>query len=192
MPGVKLHLESWHHYFLGKKDPRGATGGGHLFVMILKERAPLVYAFILREFDTEEDWTKHDPRLNPILEEWRSRRLKATSKKRRPSCRELAAFIIERAFAGAWEVWGIRPPHSAAQLNSFFRRYVHGHRGALQDFKRALKAGPPWPSHHVGHELRCFLGAPGGAAHRYGLLAPKPLDRPLKLHVVRLDDSTEE
>ncbi len=184
-PRISFRKARWHHYILGKREPRGRTGRAYLFATILKERAPLVYAFVKNEL--EKDRAARDPRLAPIIQEWRAKRLNPQSQKRLPSRRELAAFIIERAFEGAWEVWGVRPPHSSAQLNSFFRRYIHGHPKAILGFRRALEMAP-WEMHHVGYEMKWFLGAPGEAARHYNLLSPGPLDSPLTIPVLRLED----
>lgn len=110
--------------------------------------------------------------MQEIIEEWK--REEDPPAKRTPSARVLTAYIIERAMAGAWEVWGVKPPHSQAEHDSFFRRYVHGHAGALRAFRAALHEPTPWDRHHVGHELKWFLGEPGGAARHYGFLQRNP------------------
>jgi hypothetical protein len=89
----------------------------------------------------------------------------------RPSAREVAAFVIERAMDGAWGVWGLKPPHTAGEADSFWRRYVLGHRGALRDYRRIFRAPRPWPPDHIGHDLlKDFFGSRGQAAHSYNLL----------------------
>jgi len=166
-------LKKWHHVFLGKRAPRGQTGKTYRFTSFLKERVPLVYVFIVDELK-KKDESKQDRRLVKILKEW-----KREQARERPSARELTAYIIERAMRGAWEAWGLKPPYSAQEHDNFYRRYVHGHEGAIRTFRQALRMPKPWEYHHVGRELRWFLGPPGKAARHYNLLEPKSLDVPV-------------
>ncbi len=83
----------------------------------------------------------------------------------RPNVRELTAYVIERAMAGAWETWGLNPPSS--DVDSFFRRYIHGHPGAIRPIREALHWPQPWDRHHVGHQIKWFLGERGEAARHY-------------------------
>lgn len=80
--------------------------------------------------------------------------------------------------AGAWDVWGLKPPYSEGEHDSFYRRYVHGHPSAVRVFRSVLRQPQPWHRHHVGHEIKWFLGKPGKAARHYRLLKPKPMRIP--------------
>jgi hypothetical protein len=144
--------------------PRGKTGSAHAFTAVLKEVAPFVYAFISAELRNPEP--KRHAGLKRVIAEWKH----ASGLRGRPPSRELAAFSIERALRGAWKVWGIKPPFSEGEADSFWRRYVLGHRGALRDFQKALREPQPWPREHRGHWLKYFFGSPGMAATEFNLL----------------------
>ena len=62
---------------------------------------------------------------------------------------------------GAWKVWGIKPPFTNGDAGSFMRRYVHGHPGALRDFREILQEPQPWPTYHRGHWLKYSSGPEG-------------------------------
>jgi hypothetical protein len=166
--GEKVRVvEGWSKWapFVGKA-PRGKTGHAWDFTSFLKERVPLVYAFTVDELGRSV--ITRNPALQEIIEKWR--REEDPPARRTPSARVLTAYIVERAMAEAWEVWGVKRPYSQADHDAFFRRYVHGHPGALHTFRTALRQPTPWDRHHVGHELKWFLGKPGEAARHYGFL----------------------
>jgi len=166
-PGPKLQQ------YLSKHLPRGKAEFVWPVTCILKERVPLVYVFIVDELKKRKE-SKQDRRLVKILKEWRKEQARVW-----PSARELTAYIIERAMHGVWEAWGLKPPYTAQEHDNFYRRYVHGHPGAIRTFREALRIPQPWDRHHVGRELRWFLGPPGKAARHYHLLDPKPLYGPV-------------
>ena len=165
-----------HQYIFGKRGPRGKTGAAWEFTTFLKERAPLVYVFIVRELRMSS--SERDLKLQKIINEWRQ-----DADRTRPNSRELTAYIIERAMTGAWKVWGIKPPYSEGDHDAFFRRYIHGHADAIKVFRSALRQPLPWHRHHVGHQIKWFLGKPGEAARHYKLL--KPTQRIPFLQVIR-------
>jgi len=150
--------------FTRTRQPRGKTGSLWLFTTILKERVPLIYAFVVDEL--KKPIANRSPDLQGIIGEvdW---------PRRIPSARELTAYIIERAMGSAWEAWGLKRPYSEGEHDSFFRRYVHGHPGAIRAFRKAIRLPQPWERHHIGHEIKCFLGNPGEAARQYNLLNPR-------------------
>jgi len=123
-----------------------------------------VYAFIVDEMKKREPKRHQGIRL--VISEWR----KVSGSHKRPPSRELAAFVLERAMKGAWEVWGVKPPYSEGEVDSFYRRYVQGHKRALRDFRKALKEPQPWPPNHRGHWLKYFFGPRGKAAREFDLL----------------------
>jgi hypothetical protein len=147
-----------------QKVPRGKTGSAYVFTKCLKEFAPFVYAFIVDELRKSE--ADRRPDLRRVIAEWR----KASGSHRRPEARGLSAFAIERALDGAWQIWGIRPPFSEGEVDSFWRRYVLGHQKALRDFRTALREPRPWTPEHRGHWLKYFFGAPGTVAREFKLL----------------------
>lgn len=156
-------------------QPRGKTGNVWLFTMILKERVPLIYAFVVDEL--KKPTTNRNPDLQRIIKEWRGVEWPRT----RPSARQLTAYIMERAMGHAWEAWGLKRPYTEGDHDAFFRRYIHGHPGAIQAYRKALRMPQPqnkeekalWKKHHIGHEIKCFLGRPGEAARKYNLLKPR-------------------
>jgi hypothetical protein len=145
--------------------PRGKTGKAHPLTTNLKENSPFVYAFVVEQF--RRPARQFDPMIQPILEEYRR---VAGTRRQRPSAREFTAFVMERAMDGAWKVWGIKPPFTEGDPDNFFRRYVHGHRHALRDYRKVLREPQPWPSHHRGHWLKHFFGCRGEAAREFNLL----------------------
>ncbi len=165
------YLKKPHRYIFGKHGPRGKTGSAWEFTNFLKERVPLVYLFIVGEL--KKSSSERDLELQKIINEWRQ-----DAGRTRPNSRELTAFVFERAMAGAWELWGIKPPYSVGDHDAFFRRYVHGHPDALRVLRSVLREPQPWHRHHVGHEIKWFLGEPGEAARHYELLKPKPIRIP--------------
>jgi hypothetical protein len=149
-----------------KPSPRGKTGKAFLFTSVLKERAPIVYALVVDHFKRPEKSRVQS--VEDIVKEYRQT---SGVRRGRPSAREVAAFVIERAMDGAWKVWGLKPPYSAGEADSFWRRYVLGHPGALRDYQKLLRAPMPWPPDHIGHDvLNDFFGPRGQAAHAYNLL----------------------
>ncbi len=166
-----------HHYF-GTRAPRGRTGIVWSLTEFLKERVPLVYVFCVEELRKSDQ--DRNPDLQRILQEWR----KEAAPRKRPPARELTAYVIERAMAGAWEVWRTKPPYSEGDHDVFYRHYVHGHPEAIKDFRAVLCQPKPWPQHHVGHELSWFLGKAGEAARHYNFLKLKPTTRVPVLRIV--------
>ncbi len=150
--------------FTRVRQPRGKTGDSWLLTMILKERVPLIYAFLVDEL--KKPIANRSPHLQRIIGEveW---------PRRIPSARELTAYVIERAMGNAWEAWGLKRPYSEGEHDSFFRRYVHGHPGAIRAFRKAIRMPQPWERNHIGHEINCFLDSPGEAARQYNLLKPR-------------------
>jgi hypothetical protein len=167
-------------YFLVRPQPRGPGAGSWEFTVILKERVPLVYVFVVEELKKVEN--ERNRALQRIINEWQG--TTGHSGKRPPSL-ELTAYIVERAFKGAWERWKIKPPFERSQCDSLFRRYVHGHPGAIRVFRAAIRQPKPWHRHHVGHELRWFLSTPGEASRHYRLLSDSP---PLCTAVLQIQD----
>lgn len=152
---------------LYRHAPRGKTGASWELTTFLKEFAPLVYVFLVNELKkSDRDWI---PNFRRIIEEWKQDATPRT----KPTARELTAYIIERAMDGAWEVWKLNRPYSKGEHDSFYRRYVHGHRGAIRAYREALHMSQPWPRNHVGHQIKFFLGNRGEAACHYGFLARK-------------------
>lgn len=149
---------------LVKPSPRGKTGRAFLFTSVLKELSPFVYAFIVDELRKPEP--KRHPGLRQVTAEWKQ----DSGSRRRPQSRELTAFVLERAMDGAWQIWGIKPPCSEGDADSFLRRYVHGHHRALRDYRKALQVPHPWPPFHVGNWLKYFFGRRGEAAREFKLL----------------------
>jgi len=146
-----------------KRPPRGKAADVYELTSFLKERAPLVYVFIVEEL--KKGTGAQNPQLQRIIAEWN----RDVAPYKRPTARELTAYVMERAMGGAWEAWGLKRPQS----DTFYRRYIHGHPGAIRDFRRALRQPRPWHRHHVGHEIKWFLGRPGEAARKYNLLKPR-------------------
>ena len=155
-------------YYPLKSKPRGKAAKVWELTTFLKERVPLVYAYIVNE--KEKMVAERNQQLQRIVEQLKQ----SVGQRKTRSRRRLTAYVIERAMEGAWEKWGLKPPYSAGNHDAFFRRYVHGHRGAIRDFRTALREPQPWHQHHVGHGLKSFFGAPGEAARHYGLMVPTP------------------
>jgi len=166
-----------HNYF-GTRAPRGRTGIVWSLTEFLKERVPLVYVFCVEELKKSDQ--NRNRGLQRILQEWR----KDAAPRKRPSTRELTAYIIERAMADAWEVWGIKPPYSEGDHDAFYRRYIHGHADAIKVFRSVLCQSKPWPEHHVGHEIKWFLGKPGKAARHYNFVKLSPTSRVPVLRII--------
>jgi hypothetical protein len=148
--------------------PRGKTGRPFVFASVLKEFSPFVYAFTVDQLRQPEK--DRDPMIRPILAEYERA---SGSGHRRPQAKEFAAFIIERAMKGAWEVWKIQPPYTGGDVDNFLRRYVHGQPGALRDYRKILRSPQPWPPEHRGHWLKYFFGPAGQAAREFRFLKPK-------------------
>jgi hypothetical protein len=148
--------------------PRGRTGRTYHFTVTLKELSPMVYAFVVEQLGRAQ--RDREPMVQPVIEEWRQA---SGSRRQRPASREFTAFVVERAMDGAWRVWGVEPPYSGGDVDSFYRRYVHGHRHALRDYGKALREPRPWPPFHRGHWLNYFFGARGEAAREFNLLTTK-------------------
>jgi hypothetical protein len=148
----------------GRRSPRGKTGRTTPLTSTLKELSPLVYAFLVVQLKKPE--RKRQRMLQPIIKEWRQ----ASGSQRRPSAREFTAFVIERAMGGAWQVWGVKPPFSQGEADSFLRRYVHGHEGALRDFRKVVAEKKRAPHGDVRDWLPKFFGPPGDAAREFNLL----------------------
>src|SRR5215470_17746829 len=145
-----------------KSPPRRTKGAAHPFVILLKEWSPMVYAFSTEELSHPREG--RDSGVNRLIDEWQI----FTGSKRQPSGRELAAYLIERAFEGAWQVWGISPP--TLDSDNFRRRYILGQREALQSYRKIVRESRPWPRDHRGNLLRdIFLAAKGEATERYDL-----------------------
>jgi hypothetical protein len=149
--------------FIGKL-PRGKTGAAYQFTTCLREFAPFVYAYVLDELKRPEPG-RHIS-FQKVSKEWQ----RASGSTRRPSARALASFAVERALDGAWQVWGIKPPFSGSEEDSFWRRYVLGHPKALPDYRRILREPKPWPPEHRGHWLKFFFGTRGEAAREFNFL----------------------
>jgi hypothetical protein len=145
--------------------PRGKTGKAFPLTTNLKENSPLVYAFVVEQFKRPHE--RRDPMISPILEEYQRQ---SGTRSRRPSARDFTAFVMERAFDGAWRVWGINPPYSEGDPDAFLRRYVRGRPSALRTYRKILKEPQPWPSHHRGNWLIHFFGRRGEAAREFNLL----------------------
>lgn len=154
--------------FLHQKQPRGKTAKAWWFTNLLKERAPLVYVFVVNELKRPRD--QKDERLQAIIDEGAAN----VDLPNPPSARELAAYLIERGFHGAWDAWGVEPTYRQGvdKARSFMRRYVHGHADAIKNFREALNQVKPWDRSHVGHDLKYFLKEPGAAAKFYNVLEP--------------------
>lgn len=150
---------------LVKPTPRGKTGKAFVFTSVLKELSPLVYAFIVDQLSRPE--RKRDPMVQPIIAEYRR---VSSLRHQRPSSREFGAFVIERAMNDAWPIWGIKPPYSEGEVDSFLRRYVHGHHRALRDYRKALQLPERGPQGHIGDWLKYFFGRRGEAAREFKLL----------------------
>ena len=148
--------------------PRGKTGRPFVFVSVLKELAPFVYAFTVDQL--KRPAKNRDPMVQPILAEYERA---SVSSRGRPQAKEFAAFVIERAMKGAWKVWKIQPPYTGGDVDNFLRRYVHGQPGALRDYRKTLQCPQPWPREHKGHWLKYFFGPPGQAARGFGFLTTK-------------------
>ena len=128
----------------------------------------MVYAFIVIQLGRpERAW---DPMIKSVVTEHKR---ESGSRRRRPPSLELTAFVIERALDGAWKIWGLKPPYTEADFDSFLRRYVRGHRNALRDYGKVLREPQPWPPNHRGHWLKDFFGARGQAAREFNLLRTK-------------------
>ena len=160
----KAPLERVVPALLGSAAPRGATGKALPFTQLLKERAPLVYAFIEAELGKRPG--DPDRRLAGIIGEW-----KRTSGGGRANASALTAFVVERAFGDAWGVWGVK----RLDQEGFLRRYVYGQAGALKTYRALLCDPQPWPRFHVGHDLDHFLGARGDAARAYNVTTRTPI-----------------
>ena len=160
-------------YYPLPSKPRGRAAGTWEFTTLLKERAPLVYVYVVDQLrlGTKE----RETRFQKIVDKWRQR----TGRMGRPLSKELTAYTIERAFEGAWEKWAITLPCRTDEVDSFYRRYVHGHPSAIKVFRKCLHEPKPWPRHHVGRELKWFLGKSGDAARHYGVLARTPTPIPI-------------
>jgi len=158
-----------------KRPPRGKAADLWPLTSFLKERVPLVYVFIVDELNKSD--RERNPDLQRIVEEWRevtSDHLKKSSARHKwPSARQLTPYVIERAMGDTWKTWELKRPYSQQEHDHFFRRYVHGHPKAIRDFREALRQPQPWHRHHVGHEIKWFLGRPGEAARKYNLLKPR-------------------
>src|SRR5215831_6112660 len=109
---VRLTISKQPPYFPLRPRPRGKTGRVFPFTAALKELCPFVYAFTVEELKNPD--SKRDPSIRKVIPEWR----KDSASHRRPQARELTAFVIERAFDGAWKVWGIKPPYSEGDADS--------------------------------------------------------------------------
>lgn len=156
----------------GKRLGRGKTGRAWRMTAFLKERAPLVYAFIVDELRKgRKSPKKLDRDLQQIIQEWKVQ----WEMRRKPWALEITAYVIERALGDAWEVWGLKRPYRPERLGTFFRRYVHGHPGAIRVYREALRMPKPWERGHVGHVVKAFLGPPGEVARRYDLLDTKQM-----------------
>ena len=163
-----------------KHVPRGHSANVWEFTNVLKERAPLIYVFVVEEL--KKNIKIRNPDLQKIIGEWKE----ISSFKRPPTARELTAYIIERAFEGAWENWGLKRPYSAQDHDNFFRRYVHGKPGIIKDYRRALRDPQPWHRHHVGHQIKWFLEKPGKAAKQYDVLKFHPFI--LSIMIIKEED----
>jgi hypothetical protein len=130
----------------------------------------MIYAFIVDQMRRpEREW---DAMITSVVKEYRKQ--SGFSRRRLPSL-EFSAFVIRRAFEGAWQVWKVKAPYTEADCDNFRRRYVYGHRGALRDFRKILREPQPWPPDHRGQWLKYFFGAPGDAAREFNLLTTEPL-----------------
>lgn len=150
------------------KAPRGATGKAVLFTSCLKEFSPAVYAYSVDQLALAEE--HRDPMFRTVLAEYQRMSLPSRV---RPPAKEFAAFVIQRALRGAWKIWHIQPPYTGGDVDTFWRRYVHGHPGALRDYRQILQCPRPWPPDHWGHVLKHFFGLPGEAAREFGFLTTK-------------------
>ena len=86
---ISGYLKSPHQYIFGKRGPRGKTGAAWEFTTFLKERAPLLYVFIVGEL--RKSSSERDPKLEKIIKEWRQ-----DAAQTRPNSRELTAYVFER------------------------------------------------------------------------------------------------
>lgn len=159
-------------YYFRSRKPRGKAARSYEFTELLKERVPFVYVFVVDQVRKAKE--EQNPAFQKIVAEWET----ATGLSK-PSARELTAYVIERAFEGAWDRWGIIPPFRSGECDSLYRRYVHGHPGAIKIFRKVLREPQPWQRHHVGHELKWFLSSSGEAARHYRLLEESPLLIPI-------------
>jgi hypothetical protein len=150
--------------FLYQNAPRGKTGATWSFTTFLKRISPLIYVFIVKEL--KKSLSERNPKLQRVIEEWEVNATRPT----RPTARELTAYVIERGMDGAWEIWEVKRPYSEAEPDSFYRRYIQGHAGAIRDFREALNMPQPWPDDHAGHAINWFLGGRGDAARNYQFL----------------------
>ncbi len=141
-----------------KRRPRGKAAGTFSFTNLLKERAPLVYVFVVGQLKQ----TSRHPGFQKIIEEWRQ----TTGSCKDPGSRAITAYILERALEGTWEKYSIKAPFSSGEHDSFYRRYVYGHPGAIKTFRHVLRQRP-WDRWSVALELRWFLGRPGDATRHY-------------------------
>ena len=138
---------------------RGKAAKAWDFICILKERAPLIYVFLVKELPKSPN--DQDTQLQRLLMEYR----KESPSHKKVSIRNVLAFIVERAFDGLWEKYDLTPPYSVGDHDAFYRRYVYGHQGAIQAYRRILDQPKPWPREHVGHDLKFYLGNRGDAVH---------------------------
>jgi len=147
---------------LFKPIPRGKTGAAHPFVMRVKEWSPFVHALVVQELGKPP--AMRDSGVLRMITAWQHLpNLKST-----PPAYELTAFIVERAFQTAWRTWNVTRPWTSGEAEHFVRRYVYGHRGALQAYRRIAAESQPWPSDHRGHLLRSlFFGKPDAATRFY-------------------------
>jgi hypothetical protein len=138
---------------------RGKAAKAWDFICILKERAPLVYVYLLDELSKPA--RSRELRLQIIEQEFQREypsRFKVPPKR-------LLTYIMERAFHGMWEKYGITAPYSGGKHEAFYTGYVYGHAGAIQAYRKILREPKPWPREHVGHDLRFYLGNRGDAVH---------------------------
>lgn len=136
---------------------RGKAAKAWDFICILKERAPLVYVYLLDELSKPA--RSRELRLQIIEQELQREypsRFKVPPKK-------LLAYIMERAFHGMWEKYGIAAPYSGGNHEAFYTGYVYGHAGAIRAYRKILREPKPWPPEHVGHDLKFYLGNRGDA-----------------------------
>ena len=128
---------------LYRNAPRGKTGAAWSLTSFLKRISPLIYVFIVKELRKSPNG-RH-PKLQQIIEEWKT----DAARPGRPTARELAAFVVERGMDGAWETWGLKRPYKEGEPDSFYRRYIQGHAGAIGDYREALNMPEPRRSNHL-------------------------------------------
>jgi len=149
--------------YLFNPVPRGKTGAAHHFILLLKEWSPMMYAFAVEQL--RDPVAAREPGLIKVIEEWR--RITGV-RTRHPSALELTAYAVERAFDGAWQIWGVKPP--TEDPDTFRRRYILGLRGALQDYREVVQESRPWLRFHRGHLLiEISLADKGEGTKRYDL-----------------------